>query len=256
MTSASLEKLLDKLKLNVKDYSRNFLINQYFEEKELKLKNDYKVSFVEIGNTKNLSGYILLKTNRESMKLSKQRKKSKAHYVEVIFAGLRQPTKEIDMRTYEVLSHFIKRAKVSTIDICCDGSNKSSIDKKLYYSSVFSEYIGKKTKVKLVGTTFYINNPSASSADTDYFLKIMLYDKYIKESRHKLLDTSFKDWKRLEFRVSVNEKLRDSSSLEDYAHDVVNIAKEYFSVTSIDSSYFIQQIGLLTDKRTHRGKTL
>ncbi len=256
MTSSSLEKLLDKLKLNVKDYSRNFLINQYFQEKEIKSKNDYKVSFVEIGNTKNLSGYILLKTNIESVQLSKQRKKSKTHYTEIIFAGLRQPTKDIDIQTYEVLNHFIKRAKVSTIDICCDGSNGSSIDKKLYYLSVFDGYIGEKTKVKLMGTTFYINNPSSPSSDADYFLKIMLYDKYIKESRHKLIDESLKDWKRLEFRVSINEKLKDSSTLEDYVYDITNIAKKYFSVTSIDNSYFIQQIGLLTDKRTHRGKTL
>jgi hypothetical protein len=256
MTSSSLEKLLNKLNLEVNNYSKNFLINKYFEEKELKLKNDYKVSFVEVGNTKNLSGYILLKTNIESMKLSKQQKKSKSYYIEVIFAGLRQPTKDIGMRTYEVLNHFIKRAKVSTIDICCDGSNRKSIDKKLYHSSVFDSYIGQKTRVKLVGTTFYINNPSSPSDDTDYFLKIMLYDKYIKESRHKLLDTAFKDWKRLEFRVSVNEKLKDISTLEDYAHDVINVAKEYFTVSSIDSSYFIQQVGLLTDKRTQRGKTL
>ena len=247
---------MNKLNLEVNNYSKNFLINKYFEEKEVKLKNDYKVSFVEIGNTKNLSGYILLKTNIESIKLSKQQKKSKSYYVEVIFAGLRQPTKDIDMRTYEVLNHFIKRAKVSTIDICCDGSNSKSVDKKLYYSSVFSEYIGQKTKVKLVGTTFYINNPSAPSDDTDYFLKMMLYDKYLKESRHKSLDSAFKDWKRLEFRVSVNEKLKDSSTLEDYVHDVLNIAKEYFSVSFIDRSYFMQQVGLLTDKRTHRGKTL
>jgi len=256
MTSSSLKKLLDKLNLNVKDYSRNFLINQYFEEKEFKSKNDYSVSFVEIGNTKNLSGYILLKTNTLSVSLSRQRKKSKSHYVEVIFAGLRQPTKDIDIKTYDVLNHFIKRAKVSTIDICCDGLNRKSIDKKLHYSSVFDGYIGQKTKAKLVGTTFYINNPSAPSADADYFLKIMLYDKYIKESRHKLIDTSLKDWKRLEFRVSVNEKLKDSLTLEDYVHDVVNIAKEYFKVSSIDSSYFIQQIALMTDKRTHRGKIL
>ena len=120
----------------------------------------------------------------------------------------------------------------------------------------FDGYIGEKTKVKLMGTTFYINNPSSPSSDTDYFLKIMLYDKYIKESRHKLIDESLKDWKRLEFRVSINEKLKDSSTLEDYVYDITNIAKKYFSVTSIDNSYFIQQIGLLTDKRTHRGKTL
>jgi len=247
---------LNKLNLDVKDYSRNFLINQYFEEKEFKSKNDYRINFVEIGNTKNLSGYILLKTNLKSMKLSKQRKKSTTYYVEVIFAGLRQPTKDISIKTYDVLSHFIKRAKVSTIDICCDGSNNRSIDKKLYYSSVFDEYIGEKTKVKLIGTTFYINSPSSPSADADYFLKIMVYDKYIKESRYKSIDTSLQNWKRLEFRVSINEKLKDNSTLEDYAHDVVAIAKEYFSVTSIDSSYFIQQITLLTDRRTHRGKTL
>lgn len=244
------------MNLEVKDYSKNYLINQYFETKEVKLQQDVEVKFVEIGNTQNLSGYMLLKINRESINLSKHKKKAKTHYVEVIFAGLRQPTKSIDIGTYSILSEFIKRFKISTIDICFDGMSQKQIDKKLYYVSAFSGYIGKETEQKLVNTTFYINKPSAPSADADYFLKMMLYDKYIKESRYRLLDPSLKDWKRLEFRVSVKEKLKDILTLEDYAHDVINVAKEYFKVHSIDNSYFIQQVALLTDKRTHRGKTL
>ena len=247
---------MNELNLQVKDYSKNYLINQYFETKEVKLQQDVEVKFVEIGNTQNLSGYMLLKINRESINLSKHKKKAKTHYVEVIFAGLRQPTKRIDIGTYRILSEFIKRFKISMIDICFDGMSQNKIDKKLYYSSAFSAYIGKETEQKLVNTTFYINKPSAPSADADYFLKMMLYDKYLKESRYRKLDTSFEHWKRLEFRVSVNEKLKDSSTLEDYVHDVLNVAKEYFSVTAIDRSYFMQQVGLLTDKRTHRGKTL
>jgi hypothetical protein len=35
--------------LVIKDNSRNFIINRYFEEKEIKQNRDYEVKFVEIG---------------------------------------------------------------------------------------------------------------------------------------------------------------------------------------------------------------
>ena len=101
--------------LVIKNCSRNFIINKYFEEKEIKQNRDYEVKFVEVGNIKNLSGYCLIKTNLESISISKSRKKSKNHYSEVIFAGLRQPTKHISLSTYEILSLFIKRFKVSDL---------------------------------------------------------------------------------------------------------------------------------------------
>lgn len=243
----------------MKDFSKNYIINQYFYEKEIKQNRDNKVWFVEIGNTNNLSGYIIIKSNEDSIFASKKVKQSKTHYVEVIFAGLRQPTKEIHMSTYNILIEFIKRFKVSYVDVCFDGENENSIDRKMYRSHVFRDYVGRYSKEKLVETTFYINNPSAPNADADYFIKVMVYDKYIKENRNRSsnmkLSTAFQYWKRIEFRVNVKAKLKDTNGLEDYLEDMASAAKTYFGTSSIDDAYYNQQVVWLTDKRTQKGKT-
>lgn len=246
---------MNELGLEIKNYSKNYIINQYFYEKEIKQNKDSQVWFVEIGNANNLSGYILIKNNEESISASKKTKQSKTHYVEIVFAGLRQPIKEIHMSTYNVLIEFVKRFKVSYVDICFDGENKNAIDKKMFYSLVFKNYIGNCSDEKLVGTTFYINNPSSPNVDADYFIKVMVYDKYIKECRHKVLNDTLIYWKRIEFRISVNAKLKDTNGLEDYIDDMASVAKTYFGVSSIRDTYFNQQVGWLLDKRTQRGQT-
>ena len=133
--------------LVIKDSCRNFIINKYFEEKEIKQNRDYEVKFVEVGNIKNLSGYILIKQNLESVSISKSRKKKKNFYSEVIFAGLRQPTKHISLSTYEILNLFIKRFKVSDLDICFDGLSELEINDNTLnmYRYLFKDYISNST---------------------------------------------------------------------------------------------------------------
>lgn len=126
-TFSALTKKLNKLGLEIKDYSKNYIINQYFYHKEIKQHKDCQIWFVEIGNTNNLSGYIIIKSNEKSISDSKKGKRSKTHYVEVIFAGLRQPTKNIHMSTYTVLNVFIERFKISYVDVCFDGECKMCV---------------------------------------------------------------------------------------------------------------------------------
>lgn len=114
--------------LVIKDSCKNYIINEYFEKKEIKQNRDYDVRFIEIGNIKNLSGYCLIKTNLESVLISKSRKKKKNFYSEVIFAGLRQPTKNISISSYETLSLFIKRFKINDLDVCYDGLSELEIN--------------------------------------------------------------------------------------------------------------------------------
>jgi len=197
-----------------------------------------------------LSGYIIIKNNTESISASKKIKKVKGYYVEVIFAGLRQPTKKIDMQTYRVLSHFIKRFKITYIDVCFDGKCSAPIDKKMYYSHPFKGYVGSQTNIVLNGTSLYINKPTAPNIDADYFVKILLYDKYIKESRHKVLDDVLRNWKRIEFRISLNMKLKESDALVDYLYSMLPIVKNYFRTKEMNNHYFKQQIRWLMDRRT------
>ncbi len=241
---------MDELELEVKKSSSNFIINKYFLEKEIKLKDDSSVQFVKISSAKNLSGYILIKNNEESISASKNIKQSKFHYVEVVFAGLRQPSKKIGMKTYEVLSHFIKRFKVAYVDVCFDGRCSVPMDAKMYHKQLFDAYEGKETKSTLYGTSFYVNAPLAPDRDADYFVKILLYDKYKKECRHKALNDTWRDWKRIEFRVSLDMKFKESDALADYLYSMIPVAKKYFKTEEMDSHYFSKQVRWLTDKRT------
>ena len=239
--------------LVIKDSCKNYIINQYFEEKEIKQNRDYEVKFVEVGNAKNLSGYCLIKTNLESISISKSRKKCKNHYSEVIFAGLRQPTKNISISTYEVLSLFIKRFKVSDLDICYDGLSELDInaDTLNMYRYLFKDYISNFKDTLIEKSSFYINTTSSPTADADYFKKILVYDKYLKESRYKNLDDELKNWKRLEVTVNIKFKFKDFS-LDDYIADIQNIATKYFNVSSFSYDYLNLQNKLLTDGRTHK----
>lgn len=240
--------------LVIKDNSKNFIINRYFEEKEIKQNRDYEVKFVEIGNLKNLSGYCLIKSTLESVSISKSRKKQKNFYSEVIFAGLRQPTKNISLSTYETLSLFIKRFKVSDLDVCYDGLSELEINDNTLnmYRFLFKDYISNFKDTLIEKSSFYINTPSSPIADTDYFKKILVYDKYLKESRYKNLDDELKNWKRLEVTVNIKFKFKDFL-LDDYLEDMQNIAKKYFNILSFSYEYLELQNKLLVDKRTHKG---
>jgi hypothetical protein len=243
--------------LVIKDSCRNFIINQYFEKKEIKQNRDYDVRFIEIGNTKNLSGYILLKQNLESVLISKSRKKKKDFYSEVVFAGLRQPTKNISISTYEILGLFIKRFKVSNLDICFDGLSELDINYNTLnmYRYLFEDYISNFKDTLIEKSSFYINTPSSPLSDTDYFKKILVYDKYLKENRYKSLDEELKNWKRLEVTVNIKFKFK-GFLLDDYLEDMQNIAKKYFNVLAFSYDYLHLQNKLLTDKRTHKGISL
>ena len=243
--------------LVIKDSCRNYIINQYFDEKEIKQNRDYTVKFIEVGNTKNLSGYCLIKSNLESMSISKRRKKKKNHYSEVVFAGLRQPTKNISISTYEILSLFIKRFKVNNLDICFDGLSELDINDNTLnmYRYLFKDYISNFKDTQIEKSSFYINTPTSPTADADYFKKILVYNKYVKESRYKNLDDELKNWKRLEITANVKFKFKDFS-LDDYILDMQNIATKYFKVSSFSYDYLNLQNRLLTDRRTHKNNNL
>jgi hypothetical protein len=240
--------------LVIQNDTKNFIINNYFEIKEIKQNRDYEVRFVEIGNTKNLSGYILIKHNLESVSISKSRKKSKSHYSEVIFAGLRQPTKEISLSTYTILSNFIKRFKISDMDICFDGFSEIDISKRNFYklSNEFQKYINSFKDAHIEKSTFYINQPSSVLSDADRFKKVVVYDKYLKENRYKKLDDELQRWKRLEVTIKVSFKFK-GFNLDEYIQDIEITAKKFFNASSFSYEYLNLQNKLLTDKRTHKG---
>jgi len=240
------------------DSTDNYIIDEYFNQKEIVRKNDYDVKFIKIGNQRNISGYILVKCNIESVDLSKRRKKKKTFYSEVVFCGLRQPTKEINKSTYSVLSNFIKRFKVSDLDICFDGLSEIAINSKNInqYYYMFNEYINNFSKdTEIIKSSFYINTPSSPNDDTDYFKKICVYDKFIKESKHKKIDPRYTNWKRLEVTVNVHFKF-NGFVIDDYIEDIKRTAKSYFNTSNFSYEYLDLQCKLLTDRRTLHRKNI
>ena len=241
----------------MKNSCKNYIINQYFEQKEIFTKNDYDVKYIEIGNTNNLSGYILIKQNFESTTVSKKRKKRKSFYTQVVFAGLRQPTKDISISTYSILSMFIKRFKVDDLDICFDGLSELAIneDTLMMYRFLFKDYISSFSDTHREQTSFYINEPSSPLSDTDKFKKILVYDKFLKESRYKDLSKELQNWKRLEVTLKVQFKMK-GFILDDYIEDIKRTALKYFNTSSFSYEYLNMQNKLLTDKRTHNNKNI
>jgi len=246
-----------KYNLEIKKECENYIINNYIDRNEIKKNSDYEIKFIKISNVKNVSAYILIKYNYESVGISKNRKKSKNFYCEVVFAGLRQPTKKISIDTYKILCLFVNRFKISDMDICFDGENEIEINKsninRFYY--LFQEYINSFIDRYIYKTSFYINDPKSVEDDTDVFKKILVYDKYIKESKHKKLDDDLKNWKRLEVTINVQFKYK-GFNLDDYLNDIARMAKKYFNSSSFSYEYLHLQNNLLIDRRTHRNKIL
>ena len=120
------------------------------------------------------------------------------------------------------------------------------------YRYLFKDYISNFKDTLIEKSSFYINTPSSPITDADYFKKILVYDKYLKESRYKNLDDELKKWKRLEITVNIKFKFKDFL-LDDYLEDMQNIAKKYFNTLLFSYEYLELQSNLLIDRRTHKG---
>lgn len=246
-----------KHNLVVLDECKNYIINNYIDRNEIKRNSDYEIKFIKISNVKNVSAYVLIKLNYESVGISKKRKKAKTYYNEIVFTGLSQPTKDISIDTYKILWLFVKRFIISDMDICFDGENETSINQSNIniFHHLFRDYINSFSDTRVYKTSFYINAPASVVNDTDIFKKILVYNKYIKESKHKKLDDELMNWKRLEVTINVHSKYKDFN-LDDYLNDIEIIAKRFFNSSIISYEYFQLQNKLLTDGRTHNGKEL
>ena len=119
------------------------------------------------------------------------------------------------------------------------------------YRYIFKDYINSFSDTHREQTSFYINTPSSPTADAERFKKILVYNKYLKESRYKKLDDELKNWKRLEITVNIKSKFKDFS-FNDCIHDILKMALKYFDVSSFSYEYLNLQGKLLTDKRTHK----
>lgn len=229
-------------------------IVQYFKHKYGDIS---RLKFVRINNGRSINSLIILHHTDSCVQLEKKRKKCKGYYVEVVFAGLRQPFKDIDISTYDILAQFVKRFDVSSIDICLDGESNVQVKQSNRYVllRMFEPWIQRYTDTNICYTTFYVNAPVETEDQTYPYSKIVFYDKFLKEVKHKYIEERYEKWKRLEVTVPLSGKLSEYM-LEDLTRDIKEMAKHCFGDKAISDEFFHKQVGLLLDRRKTKSKTL
>lgn len=254
-TLTALKKELRKLNLEYENQVSVSLLNK-FKKEVLKANNqvkkeDFDLEVVKISKDKSLLGYLLIKKNYKSISLSKKQKRDKDHKREIIFTGLNQPTKKHHQEhlkaSYEIIKHFVARFKVDTIDLSIDGLHNMLISEQTKYllNDVFADYINHKSNTQIKESSYYLNNPINPNNPRFDFDKILVYDKFIKESRLKKLPLDFKYWKRLEVTIKIiNEKL-NLSLLDEMVESINHLSIEYFFNSSYDDTLLTTQKELL-----------
>lgn len=209
----SLDVFLKKLGIfnKIAKSNRNIQIQEYVSQKFKSQKTNHKkhpfnVRYINLkrGN-KSLSNTILLISNSISChQYSKNNKKAYEHYVEVVFAGLHQPSKNIHKEVFKVLKAFLKRFKIHTMDMASDFDFKGRLRDLLRQSGKIMKYLSNGSRVRNEGDSIYFND----TINTCGLRKILLYDKYKKQKfYHKEnINPDFMDWKRCEITLEIKER--------------------------------------------------
>lgn len=255
VTLTALKKELSKLNLEYENQVSLSLLNKFkkevFKANNQVKKEDFDLEVIKISKDKSLLGYMLIKKNFKSIYLSKKQKRAKDHKREIIFTGLNQPTKKHYQEhlkvSYEVVKHFVARFKVDTIDLSLDGLNGTIIAEQTKYllNDVFKDYINHRSNTQIKESSYYLNNPINPTNPRFNFDKIIVYDKFIKESRFKKLSSDFKYWKRFEVTIKIiNEKL-NISLLDDMVESINYLSMSYFLDSKLDDTLLTLQKKLL-----------
>lgn len=209
----SLEVFLKKLGLykKITKSHRNIQIQEYVNQKFKSQKTHHKkhpfaIRYINLkrGN-KSLSNTILLISNSISCHhYSKINKKSYEHYVEVVFAGLHQPSKEISDEVFKILKAFLKRFKLHTLDMASDFDFKGRLRELLRQNAKIMKYALSNSRARNEGDSIYINETIAK----DGLKRILLYDKFKKQTfYHKEnINPHFMHWKRCEVTLEIRER--------------------------------------------------
>lgn len=210
---ATLEVFLRKIDLyaKIRKSNRNQQIHEYVSQKfksqkTSNPKHPFYVKYINLkrGN-KSLSNTILLIGNSINCHYhSKINKKGYEHYVEVVFAGLHQPSKDINPAIFKVLKAFLKRFKIHTLDMASDFDYRGHLRDLLKQTGAMMAYMRAGSRYRNEGDSIYFNETINKCG----LRKILLYDKYKKQKfYHKEnIHPDFMDWKRCEITLEVRER--------------------------------------------------
>ncbi|OCR90245.1 hypothetical protein CFT12S02225_07710 [Campylobacter fetus subsp. testudinum] len=237
-------KLLAKLEIKegLRLTSRNKTIDEYTKKKfakeypalspelDKKCRNRYpfKIRYINFKRGgKSLTNTLIMLENSQSLnELCRKNKKAYGTYVEVVFAGLYQPSREILPKTHKVLKAFLDRFKTAYTDLAKDMTIDDDIcnSKENFKKAVADINEGEIwTENK---TTHYANDLKDKNIK-----KVFIYDKYIKETTYhkQRLSTQLKHWKRIEMRVIVKQRWSkyDKKEIWKYNEILDQIAGHY-----------------------------
>lgn len=255
---------LKKLELYTKlrATTRNKQVQIYCKDKFKSLKSEnpkypFKVRYINLKRgVKSLSNTILfLENSKELHDIARKNKKKLDYYVMIIFAGLHQPSKDIESSVFKALAQFVRRFKTYSFDLAYDFDSERNIDYKL------KEWLGTNTKqwsggqIISVGKSLYANNILDS---TRYYglSRILLYDKYHKQKHYhkEKIPDEFQKWKRLELTFNLRAKFLDqieNESINEAIAVLNDMARSIGAIglIGVDIDMLCRQCQLLKDLR-------
>ena len=262
-------KLVERMGLSVVNPSKNSPVS----ERIIKIENskdksnryktdDFKpcTQIVKLSNGKSLSNYMIITQNIPLLfDHAEHHKKAKDTFCLITFAGLHQPTKQIESEAMKIISKFLKRKtfKVLSFDIAIDTEDKEPISYKRKNS--FKEQLAPffaSVGVISIGSSLYANN-----LEPYILYRILYYDRYWKMTKYhkqKGLHYDLKDWKRLEITINpmpITDK--ENKGFIDYIkslefYNSLSLIDEVISKVKIKNStydYFVYQINSFLDNR-------
>lgn len=257
-------KFLKKLELYAKlrATTRNKQVQSYCKDKFKSQKSEgskypFKVRYINLKRgVKSLSNTILfLENSKELHAIARQNKKKLDYYVMIVFAGLHQPSKDIESSVFKILAQFVRRFKTYSFDLAYDFDSAMNIDYKLkdWFGSNSLKWSG--GKIISVGKSLYGN---AIIDKSKYFnlSRILLYDKYHKQRyyhKEKIPD-KFSQWKRLELTFELRGKflqIIENESINEAIDVLDDMAKSIGAVglIGVDLDILAKQIQMLRDLR-------
>ncbi|PAF52973.1 hypothetical protein BKH42_08510 [Helicobacter sp. 13S00482-2] len=193
--------------------TRNKQIHEYATQKFKSQKTDHKkhplnIKYINLkrGNKSISNTILILENSKACFEYAHKNKKSYSHYVEVIFAGFHQPSKDIDSLSLKILKAFLKRFKVYSIDLAGDFNWNHSVNNanKALLAKAVEKYIQGDGNIRNEGSSLYVN----ATKTNHHLCKILLYDKYKKQTEYhkENIHPHLREWKRLEITLGIKKR--------------------------------------------------
>lgn len=248
---------------------KNLPINPYIAQITQSLKNDPKnrykkeafkpiIEYVKISQGTGLSNYIIIVRNIPLLfDYASEHKKAKDTFCLLIYAGLHQPTKQINNEAIKFISKLLRRKTFLLLNCDVAGDFKDGRDVDYRRKEEFKNALdGVSDNSYIVKqNSLYCNATTLKNVD-----KILLYDKYKKQTiyQKQTLSVELAKWRRLELTLKPNGK---TNFLNFVKSEFKGALKEYMAIAQkldikgLKGEYLAYQVRAIFDGRTLNKKS-